>query len=297
MDGQARLRFRRVLAPTRRLRHHLCRGFARRRCFRKDYARLGDCRRHGDGADASPRGRAGTRRTSTGGHAVPRRLRELPQARSDRRCARAGLLSPTSGGGALAAGAREGACAAARSTRRPSALGATMGETRKISLTVNGKRYEEEVEVRVTLADFIRHQLGLTGTHLGCEHGVCGACTILFDDRSARSCLMLAVQAEGHNIIPVEGIAPSPDELHPLQQAFHENHGLQCGFCTPGILTTLIEFLRDNPDPTEQEVRVAISGNLCRCTGYQNIVIAALDAAKRLRAQAAPSQATAPQTS
>src|SRR5215831_9468117 len=120
-----------------------------------------------------------------------------------------------------------------------------MGESRKIILTVNGKRYEEEVEVRVTLADFIRHQLGLTGTHLGCEHGVCGACTILFHDR----------------------------------------HGLQCGFCTPGILTTLIEFLRDNPEPTEQEVRIAISGNLCRCTGYQNIVTATLDAAKRLRAQ------------
>ena len=154
-----------------------------------------------------------------------------------------------------------------------------MGESRKITLTVNGKRYEEEVEVRVTLADFIRHQLGLTGTHLGCEHGVCGACTVLFDDHSARSCLMLAVQADGHNILTVEGIAPS--------QAFHEHHGLQCGFCTPGILTTLIEFLRENPDPTEQEVRVAISGNLCRCTGYQNIVIATLDAAKRLRAQAA----------
>ena len=147
-----------------------------------------------------------------------------------------------------------------------------MGEKRKIALTVNGKRYEEEVEVRVTLADFVRHQLGLTGTHLGCEHGVCGACTILFDGRSARSCLMLAVQADGHEMLTVEGIAPSADELHPLQQAFHENHGLQCGFCTPGMLTTLIEFLRDNPDPTEQEVRIAISGNLCRCTGYQNIV-------------------------
>ena len=159
-----------------------------------------------------------------------------------------------------------------------------MGETRKIALTVNGKRYEEEVEVRWTLADFIRHQLGLTGTHLGCEHGVCGACTILVDGRSARSCLMLAVQADGHDLLTVEGIAPSPDELHPLQQAFHENHGLQCGFCTPGILTTLIEVLRDNPDPTELVVRIAISGNLCRCTGYQNIVIAALDAAKRLRA-------------
>ena len=155
-----------------------------------------------------------------------------------------------------------------------------MGQTRKIALTVNGKRYEEEVEVRVTLADFIRHQLGLTGTHLGCEHGVCGACTILMDGRSARSCLMLAVQADGHDFLTVEGIAPSPDKLHPLQQAFHENHGLQCGFCTPGMLTTLIEFLRDNPDPTEQEVRIAISGNLCRCTGYQNIVISALDAAK-----------------
>ena len=124
----------------------------------------------------------------------------------------------------------------------------------------------------------------LTGTHLGCEHGVCGACTILLDGRSARSCLMLAVQANGHDILTVEGIAPSPDKLHPLQEAFRDNHGLQCGFCTPGMLTTLLEFLRDNPDPTEQEVRIAISGNLCRCTGYQGIVLAALDAAKRMRA-------------
>ena len=158
-----------------------------------------------------------------------------------------------------------------------------MGETRKIALTVNGKRYEEEVEVRLTLADFLRHQLGLTGTHLGCEHGVCGACTILLDGRSTRSCLMLAVQSDGHEILTVEGIAPSAAELHPLQQAFHENHGLQCGFCTPGMLTTLIEFLRDNPDPTEQEVRIAISGNLCRCTGYAGIVAAALAAARKLR--------------
>jgi aerobic carbon-monoxide dehydrogenase small subunit len=158
-----------------------------------------------------------------------------------------------------------------------------MSETRKIALTVNGKRYEETVPVRVTLADFIRHQLGLTGTHLGCEHGVCGACTILLDGHSARSCLMLAVQADGHDILTVEGIAPNADTLHPLQEAFRDNHGLQCGFCTPGILTTLIEFLRDNPDPTEEQVRIGISGNLCRCTGYQNIVIAALDAAKRLR--------------
>jgi carbon-monoxide dehydrogenase small subunit len=158
-----------------------------------------------------------------------------------------------------------------------------MAETRQISVTINGKTYDEEVEVRFTLADFMRQQLGLTGTHLGCEHGVCGACTILFDGRSSRSCLMLAVQANGHDILTIEGIAPSEDELHPLQEAFRDNHGLQCGFCTPGMLTTLLEFLDDNPDPTEAEVRIAISGNLCRCTGYQGIVAAALDAAQRLR--------------
>jgi carbon-monoxide dehydrogenase small subunit len=161
-----------------------------------------------------------------------------------------------------------------------------MSQQRTVALTVNGARYEKEVEVRVTLADFLRHYLGLTGTHLGCEHGVCGACTILFDGRSARSCLMLAVQAGGHSILTVEGIAPSTTELHPLQEAFRDNHGLQCGFCTPGILTTLIEFLGDNPDPTEEEVRIALSGNLCRCTGYQGIVAATLDAAKRLRGYA-----------
>src|ERR1700760_657411 len=164
-----------------------------------------------------------------------------------------------------------------------------MDETRPVTVTINGKRREAIAPVRETLADFIRPQLGLTGTHLGCEHGVCGACTILMDGLSARSCLMLAVQADGHDLLTVEGIAPSADTLHPLQQAFHENHGLQCGFCTPGMLTTLLEFLRDNPDPTEQEVRIAISGNLCRCTGYQNIVISALDAAKRLKTEAWPS--------
>ena len=158
-----------------------------------------------------------------------------------------------------------------------------MAETRRISLTVNGKGYEHEVEVRLTLADFLRHSLGLTGTHLGCEHGVCGACTILLDNLTARSCLMLAVQADGHDITTVEGLAPDAETLNPLQEAFRDNHGLQCGFCTPGMLTTLTEFLRDNPDPTEAEVRIAISGNLCRCTGYQGIVAAALDAAKRLR--------------
>jgi aerobic carbon-monoxide dehydrogenase small subunit len=160
-----------------------------------------------------------------------------------------------------------------------------MADTRKITMTVNKAPYTRTVETRLTLADFLRHEIGLTGTHLGCEHGVCGACTVLLEGRTARSCLMLAVQADGANIITVEGIAPNETELHPLQQAFQDNHGLQCGFCTPGMLTTLIEFLGDNPDPTETEVRVreAISGNLCRCTGYQGIVDAALDAAKRMR--------------
>jgi carbon-monoxide dehydrogenase small subunit len=159
-----------------------------------------------------------------------------------------------------------------------------MAETRRIALTVNGARHEAEVETRHTLADFLRHQLGLTGTHVGCEHGVCGACTVLLDGRAVRSCLMLAVQANGHELTTVEGLAPDASRLHPLQEAFRDQHGLQCGYCTPGMLTTLVEFLRENPDPTEEEVRVAISGNLCRCTGYQGIVAAALDAAKRMRA-------------
>ncbi len=163
-----------------------------------------------------------------------------------------------------------------------------MSDRRAITVTVNGVAHTRETPVRMTLADFLRGELGLTGTHLGCEHGVCGACTILFDGRSARSCLMLAVQADGHGVTTVEGIAPSAERLHPLQEAFRDNHGLQCGFCTPGMLTTLLELLRDNPDPTEHEVRVAISGNLCRCTGYQGIVLAALDAAKRMKANPGP---------
>jgi carbon-monoxide dehydrogenase small subunit len=163
-----------------------------------------------------------------------------------------------------------------------------MGETRTVTLTVNGVRRQAEAEVRLTLADFLRHTLGLTGTHLGCEHGVCGACTILLDGLSARACLMLAVQADGHEVVTVEGLAPNGQELNALQEAFRDNHGLQCGFCTPGMLTTLTEFLRDNPDPTEEDVRIAISGNLCRCTGYQGIVAAALDAAKRLQRQTQP---------
>jgi carbon-monoxide dehydrogenase small subunit len=159
-----------------------------------------------------------------------------------------------------------------------------MSASRAISVTVNGTRREAEVPVRLTLADFLRERLELTGTHLGCEHGACGACTVLLDGRAVRSCLLLAVQANGRAITTVEGIASADGTLHPLQEAFREHHGLQCGFCTPGMLTTLVEFLRENPDPTAAEVRVAISGNLCRCTGYQGIVDAVLDAAKRLRA-------------
>jgi carbon-monoxide dehydrogenase small subunit len=158
-----------------------------------------------------------------------------------------------------------------------------MTDMRKISLNVNGTRYTVDVEVRFTLADFLRQQLTLTGTHLGCEHGVCGACTVLVDGRAVRSCLMLAVQADGHSVTTVEGLAPAKDTLHPLQEAFRDNHGLQCGFCTPGILNTLIDFLQECPEPTEEQVRLALSGNLCRCTGYQAIIAAALDGARRLR--------------
>ena len=149
-------------------------------------------------------------------------------------------------------------------------------------LTVNGKAHARIVESRLTLADFLRHELGLTGTHLGCEHGVCGACTVLVDGRSARSCLMFAVQANGCEVTTVEGLTPD-GALSVLQQAFVDNHGLQCGFCTPGMLITLTELLRDNPAPTEDDVREALTGNLCRCTGYAGIVKAALDAAARLR--------------
>ena len=156
---------------------------------------------------------------------------------------------------------------------------------RSISLSVNGKRYEREVETRLTLADFLRHELELTGTHLGCEHGVCGACTVLLNGISARSCLTFAVQADGCEITTVEGLAAPDGELNVLQRAFQENHGLQCGFCTPGMLMTLTELLRDNPNPTEDEVRDVLTGNLCRCTGYTGIVKAALDAAQRVRAE------------
>ena len=158
-----------------------------------------------------------------------------------------------------------------------------MSETRSISLKVDGKSFDADVETRFTLADFLRQQLGLTGTHLGCEHGVCGACTVLMDGRSVRSCLMLGVQADGHDITTIAGIAPNSDELHPLQQAFRNHHALQCGYCTPGILTTLVELLGDNPDPSDDEIRNAISGNLCRCTGYQPIITATQEAARKMR--------------
>jgi carbon-monoxide dehydrogenase small subunit len=157
--------------------------------------------------------------------------------------------------------------------------------THSISITVriNEKDYKWEVEPRLLLSDFLRHELGLTGTHVGCEHGVCGACTILFDGESARSCLLFAVQADGHQITTVEGLAKDKDNLHPLQQSFWDAHGLQCGYCTPGILMTLVPFLRQNPNPTEDDIRHALSGNLCRCTGYQHIVDAVKLAAERLR--------------
>ncbi len=158
--------------------------------------------------------------------------------------------------------------------------------TRAIQLTVNGQARAATLPVRTTLGDALRGEFGLTGTHLGCEHGVCGTCTVLLDGRAVRACLILAVQAEGATVVTVEGLAPSLTELHPLQQAFCAHHALQCGFCTPGMLTTLVEFLRDCPDPTEAEVRVAISGNLCRCTGYDTIVAATLDAAARMRGAA-----------
>ena len=148
-----------------------------------------------------------------------------------------------------------------------------------IRLWVNEQEIERTVEVRQSLADFLREELDLTGTHLGCEHGVCGACTILLDGKSVRSCLMLAVQSDGAHLTTVEGLADG-DRLHPLQVAFHLEHGLQCGFCTPGMLLSALELLRENSHPSEQEVRVALSGNLCRCTGYQSIVAAVLRAAK-----------------
>jgi len=158
-----------------------------------------------------------------------------------------------------------------------------MGEPRTIRLTVNGVAREGRAEPRKLLADFLREDLGLTGTHVGCEHGVCGACTILLNGEAARSCLMLAVQADGAEILTVEGLARD-GRLHPLQEAFWEHHGLQCGFCTPGMLLAAYDLLRVNPSPSEAEIRAGLSAVLCRCTGYQGIIRAVQAAAERLRA-------------
>jgi aerobic-type carbon monoxide dehydrogenase small subunit (CoxS/CutS family) len=155
-----------------------------------------------------------------------------------------------------------------------------------IALSVNGTAYRRSADSRMLLSDFLRHELLLAGTHVGCEHGVCGACTILLDGVAIRSCLMLAVQANGHELSTIEGLATSTGALNPIQQAMHEHHGLQCGYCTPGILMTMTAFLKENPSPSEDEVREALSGNLCRCTGYQNIVDAMMAAAEALRATA-----------
>jgi aerobic-type carbon monoxide dehydrogenase small subunit (CoxS/CutS family) len=159
----------------------------------------------------------------------------------------------------------------------------------RVTLDVNGVSHQRDVEPRLLLSDFIRQELRLTGTHVGCEHGVCGACTILFDGEPARSCIMFAVQADGHAIQTVEGLSPDGETLNPLQTAFREAHGLQCGFCTPGILMTLTAYLRDRPHPSEPEIRDALSGNLCRCTGYQHIVDAVVRAAAVARAAATTS--------
>jgi aerobic-type carbon monoxide dehydrogenase small subunit (CoxS/CutS family) len=157
-----------------------------------------------------------------------------------------------------------------------------MPEHVSVKLTVNGKTYEGRCEPRKLLVDFVREDLGLTGTHVGCEHGVCGACTVLVNGLAARTCLMLAVQANGSELLTVEGLMKD-GKLHPLQQAFHEHHGLQCGFCTPGMLLTALDFLNTNPNPTEIEIRQGISAVLCRCTGYQGIVKAVEAAAATLR--------------
>jgi aerobic-type carbon monoxide dehydrogenase small subunit (CoxS/CutS family) len=157
-------------------------------------------------------------------------------------------------------------------------------DSHDIELSVNGTAHRRLIDSRMLLSDFLRHELLLAGTHVGCEHGVCGACTILLDGVAIRSCLMLAVQANGRELSTIEGLATSSGKLNPIQQAMHEHHGLQCGYCTPGILMTMTAFLEENPSPSEYEVRVALSGNLCRCTGYQNIVDAMLAAAEALRA-------------
>lgn len=163
------------------------------------------------------------------------------------------------------------------------------GERRLVQFVLNGKPAEGYAESNTLLTDFLRGEVGATGTHVGCEHGVCGACTIRVDGRATRACLYLAVQIEGRNVETIEGLADAENQLGTLQQAFHENFALQCGFCTPGFLMSIVEFLEDNPDPSEAEVREALSGNICRCTGYAEIVRATLQTAKALREARNPS--------
>ena len=168
-----------------------------------------------------------------------------------------------------------------------------MKDLKKVALSVNGERYERTVESRLSLADFLRHELGLTGTHIGCEHGVCGTCTIILDGEAIRACLMFAIQADGRQIRTVEGLA-NGEELHPLQQAFIDHHGLQCGFCTPGFLMLAANALERNPDIGDEELLDVLSSNLCRCTGYQNIIKAVRAAQEAMRsAGAKPAVASA----
>jgi carbon-monoxide dehydrogenase small subunit len=156
------------------------------------------------------------------------------------------------------------------------------GQRVPLTVGVNGRQYERSVEARLLLSDFLRHELQLTGTHVGCEHGVCGACTVLVDGQPVRACLLLAIQMQGASITTVEGLAPGPERLSPVQEAFRQAHALQCGFCTPGFLITVTALLEANPMPTEQEIRDGLSGNLCRCTGYQNIIRAVSLAAESI---------------
>jgi carbon-monoxide dehydrogenase small subunit len=156
-----------------------------------------------------------------------------------------------------------------------------MNDKKPIRLNVNGRQYERPVEARYLLVDFLRHEIGLKGTHIGCEQGVCGACTVLLDGRTARSCLHFAIAVQGSEVTTVEALA-SDERLHPIQQAFHEHHALQCGYCTPGFLMTTLELLKRNPDPSESEIRAALANNICRCTGYNNIVLAIFAAARAM---------------
>ena len=160
-----------------------------------------------------------------------------------------------------------------------------MSETLTIRLRVNGLEYERAVEPRLLLADFLRESLGLTGTHVGCEHGICGCCTVLVDGATVRSCLMFAVQADGAEITTIEGLAQG-GKLHPIQEAFWDQHALQCGFCTPGMLFNALELLRENPQPTDREIREGVAGTICRCTGYHNIVEAVKLAAQKMAGEA-----------